>query len=127
MPNNDELRHYDVLGMRWGVRRYGSGGKVGKLSAKREKYLAKSDKYHEKAKKTGSKYVTEIGRGLTESRYKKAVKYDRKVRKLDKKISKLTKNESLYDYIDRTKKYKDLGYNYTLKHLNESSSSFKSE
>lgn len=43
--NNDELMHYGILGMHWGVRR----GRTGQTIAKAQKKMTKLDAKHTKA------------------------------------------------------------------------------
>ena len=87
-----ELKHYGVLGMKWGVRHNPtkafskSSKKASRLSDKYEKYSSKAATADAKAHKSGKRYVTEIGRGITENRFKKAVKFDRKADRTLKKL-----------------------------------------
>ena len=91
-----ELKHYGVFGMKWGVRKNPSQAfskaskKASRLSDKYQKYSSKAATADAKAHKSGKRYVTEIGRGITENRFKKAVKFDRKADRTLKKLDRWT-------------------------------------
>lgn len=93
---NAELMHYGVLGMKWGVRKNPSQAfskaskKANRLSDKYNKYSSKAATADAKAHKSGKRYITEIGRGITENRFKKAVKFDRKADRTLKKLDRWT-------------------------------------
>ena len=91
-----ELKHYGVLGMKWGVRKNPSQAfskaskKASRLSDKYEKYSSKAATADAKAHKSGERYITNIGRGITKNRFKKAVKFDRKAYRTLKKLDRWT-------------------------------------
>ena len=83
----DELYHYGVLGMKCGVKR-NPGAAYAKATSKSSRlvnqYINKSSRansYNENARSRGRRYITEIGRGVTERRIKKAVNWNKKVSK----------------------------------------------
>jgi hypothetical protein len=90
------LKHYGVLGMKWGARKNPSQAfskaskKANRLSDKYDKYSSKAATADAKAHKSGKRYTTEIGRGITENRFKKAVKFDRKADRTLKKLDRWT-------------------------------------
>lgn len=122
-----ELKHYGVLGMKWGVRKNPSQAfskaskKASRLSDKYEKYSSKAATADAKAHKSGKRYVTEIGRGITENRFKKAVKFDRKAYRTLKKLDRW--NEKTFDIFKKVRvesidpKILDKGQKWVVKRL----------
>lgn len=94
----DELYHYGVLGMKCGVKR-NPGAAYTKATSKSSRlvnqYINKSSRansYNENARSRERRYITEIGRGVTERQIKKAVKLDHKAEKARKKAVNWNKN-----------------------------------
>ena len=82
--NQEELQHYGVIGMKWGVRKDPSKAykkavkKADKIDAKRARYAKKASKYSEKLSKPS-----------TYRRYKKMLRYTRRFHKFNAKASKM--------------------------------------
>ena len=83
----DELYHYGVLGMKCGVKR-NPGAAYTKATPKSSRlvnqYINKSSRansYNENARSRERRYITEIGRGVTERQIKKAVNWNKKISK----------------------------------------------
>lgn len=104
--SNDELQHYGVKGMKWGVRRGNVSQVYGKAMNKKQKLMAKADKYKAKSDKHfikgGKRYITEVGRGKSEEHIRKAnqlmgrsLKYQKKAEKWQKKMDKVFSDASL--------------------------------
>ena len=83
----DEVYHYGVLGMKCGVKR-NPGAAYTKATSKSSRlvnqYINKSSRansYNENARSRERRYITEIGRGVTERQIKKAVNWNKKISK----------------------------------------------
>lgn len=105
----DELMHYGVLGMRWGVRRSAAKlrAKSGRLERKNEKLQNKYVKQNLKAAKIRNKMY---GRFTSKE---KAEKLDFKASKLEargkKYLAKMMKNEERKSVFDNTAKVLESG------------------
>ena len=54
--NNEEIKHYGVLGMKWGVRRAGlKSNATSRLNKKIKKYETKAAKFEKKSEKIHAK------------------------------------------------------------------------
>ena len=86
--NKDELIHYGVLGMRWGVRRATKQLSKATTAEKRDKAVVSLNKHRAKASKQIEKLTSK--RGKLEKAYDKAVvKLDPKIAKMESKKSRL--------------------------------------
>lgn len=89
--SDEELRHYGVLGMKWGVRRASRNLSKANSSGDKErgrKAIASLSKHRDKITKKLSK-LDERGVKLEKKRYKAATKGDLKAAKLEAKAAKL--------------------------------------
>lgn len=86
-PDNEELCHYGVLGMKWGVRRGRASGAFRKATKKANKLKEKQVKANLKSVKAKEKAVRKMSRG----KYKKASRLYGKSAKLELKSARLQK------------------------------------
>lgn len=123
MNQNEYLKHYGVIGMKWGIRRgrasktYAKASKkANKLYAKTERLKRKSDKHMAKGMKYAEKYVTSIGYGMSKDSMQKAMKFHRKSekyrRKADRWVKKMEKSFSGIKYSDISKEDISVGKKY---------------
>lgn len=91
MPqNNDELYHYGVLGMKWGVKRATKKFNSAKSSGDKEKAskaLSSLNKHKSKITKK-LKYLNDENADLQKQKFKIDIKYQPKIAELDRKIAK---------------------------------------
>lgn len=94
----DELRHYGVLGMKWGVHRAKRNVSKASTARKSAKEWDEIAKYNEKKGKTkqAAKY-----REYAKKDRADAKKYDSKAKQIEKKNQKLAGGKKAYDYMKK--------------------------
>ena len=120
---NEELYHYGVLGMKWGVRRNSSKA-FAKASAKADRLKKKAIKTNLKSAKLQKKALKKETSATSEKQYKKAREMQFKANKLNLKSAKLQKKagkwtkrmENSFSEVkmsDISKEHLDAGKKYT--------------
>lgn len=95
----NELYHYGVLGMRWGIRRGNASSTYARGVKKLKKYNARAEKLKAKSDKLSYKYGKIYAKGKNDE---KARELDAKARKLNYKSTKLMqKGKRLYKKMER--------------------------
>lgn len=88
---NDDIYHYGVIGMKWGVRRGRYSTSYAKASKKLKRIDEKAAKTRLKSAKLQSKALSKEARATSEKQYQKARKIQFEANKLNLKSAKLQK------------------------------------
>lgn len=85
--SQDELQHYGVIGMKWGIRKGNYSTAFNKAVKKAKKY----EKKHDKKARKAAKYADKLSNPRTYKRYKKQLRYNRRFYKFTTKAAKIEK------------------------------------
>ena len=94
---NDDIRHYGVIGMKWGVRRGNYSRTYARSSKKLKRIEEKATKTRLKSAKLQSKALSKENRATSEKQYQKARKIQYKANKLNLKSAKLQKKGQKFE------------------------------
>lgn len=116
----DELMHYGVPGMKWGIHRNRASSKFARTAKKIDRIKKRADKAREKSdallKKSKKFYLTDIGYSIHKNQAWKAAKQSKKSDRLMKRANRYIKNmEKTFSNVsvsDISKEHQNTGKNY---------------
>jgi hypothetical protein len=94
---NDDIRHYGVIGMKWGVRRGNYSKTYAKSSKKLKKLDEKAAKKRLESAKLAKKALAKEANATSEKQYRKAREKQFKANKLNLKSAKLQKKAMKFE------------------------------
>lgn len=116
-PDLEDIEHYGVLGMKWGVRKnpqkavQKASKKLTKLTKKSEKQKVRSDKYAWKSETAWTKYTARKKRAKSKKAQFKSTKYTAKAKKWATKMEKYLSSTKIEDL---DSEYINIGRQYGL-------------